>query len=79
MNVDEKTEYENYFPDNLNSEDFDKTFPENQETPKASTSKLPEIISNKNELPIIENPYKKIGKYDKTIIDSSKVKTEDWN
>jgi hypothetical protein len=33
---------------------------ENLETSKASTSKLPETISNKNEIPMIENPFKKV-------------------
>ena len=62
-------------------EEFESLFPmeDNLETPKASTSKLPETISDKNELPMIENPFKKMGKYDKSIIDSTKVKTEDWN
>jgi hypothetical protein len=68
LSSEEKEEYESLFP-----------MEDNLETPKASTSKLPETISDKPELPMIENPYKKIGKFDKNIIDSAKVKTEDWN
>jgi hypothetical protein len=68
LSFKEKEEYESLF----GKED-------NLETPKASTSKLPETITTKSELPMIENPFKKIGKYDKNIIDSTKVKTEDWN
>lgn len=68
LSSEEKEEYESLFP-----------MEDNLETPKASTSKLPETISDKSELPMIENPYKKVGKFDKSIIDSTKVKTEDWN
>jgi len=68
LSSEEKEEYESLF----GKED-------NLETPKASSSKLPETISDKPEILMIENPYKKIGKYDKSIIDSTKVKTEDWN
>ena len=63
-------------------EEFESLFPmeDNLETPKASTSKLPETISNKPDMPMIgENPFNKKGKFDKSIIDSTKVKTEDWN
>ena len=74
----------NYDPvDSLSSEDkaeFESLFPKEEETPKASTSKLPESKSSKSELPIIgENPYNKISKYDKSPIDSKQVKIEDWN
>lgn len=82
LTSDVKEEYERYFPDNLDnltSEEINKIFPENQETPKASTSKLPETISNKNTLPMIENPFKKTFNYHKNDIDSKKVKIEDWN
>jgi hypothetical protein len=68
LSSEEKEEYESLF----GKED-------NLETPKASSSQLPETISDKHELPFIENPFKKVSKYDKSSINTSEIKTEDWN
>ena len=81
-----KNKRDNYSPiDELSleaKEEFESLFPKEEdllETPKASTSKLPETISNKPDMPMIgENPFNKKGKFEKSIIDSTKVKTEDW-
>jgi len=66
----------NYSPmDDLNPEEreeYEALFTKEEETPKASTSKLPP------EIPLIENPFKKVSKYDKSPIDSSQIKTEVW-